>query len=286
MSYKTFVTILFLTTIFLFHLNPCSSDMNRLQLFFQKQKTSTKPTFELPNRIIYPSQTIFREFILPTLNQEITFSLHKIFESKDPSISPQSFLPPKRFFKSNTILMQRKSYGHQQQIKQKVIYSFNFGVKTQYSKFKPMLYSPTNKKLEILNSGKFFDKFIDTTNIKDGCIISFFTEYFAPFRQQEISELDKNQTVMIATNPKSVILILEDSTDEKSKKYSLIYHDEYKLIWGRERSLLLKGYNGNNVQFPEDINYILKNYFSQKSCLSFLFNSIKKTKQNAQTFLV
>lgn len=263
--------------------------MNRLQLFFQKQKTSTKPTFELPNRIIYPSQTIFREFILPTLNQEISFSLHKIFESKDPSISPQSFLPPKRFFKSNTILMQRKSYGHQQQIKQKVIYSFNFGVKTQYSKFKPMLYSPSNKKLEILNSGKFFDKFIDTTNIKDGCIISFFTEYFAhlsteyfaPFRQQEISELDKNQTVMIATNPKSVILVLEDSTNENSKKYSLIYHDEYKPICGRERSLLLKGYNGKNVQFPEDINYILKNYFSPKSCLSFLFNSIKKKKQNA-----
>lgn len=258
MSYKTFVTILFLTTIFLFHLNSCSSDINRLtKLFFQKKN---KPKFELSNRIIYPSQTIFREFILPTLNQEISFSLHKIFESKDPSISPQSFLPPKRFFKSNTILMQRKSYSHQQQIKQKVIYSFNFGVKTQYSKFKPMLYSPTNKKLEILNSGKFFDKFIDTTNIKDGCIISFFTEYFAPFCQQEISELDKNQKVMIATNPKSVILILEDSTDKNSKQYKLIYHDKYKLIWGRERSMLLsKGKNGKKCAVPRGY----KLYFEQ-----------------------
>jgi len=106
MGYKMLVTILFLTTVFLFHLNLSST--NRLKSRFQQNKAST---FELPHRIIYPSQTIFREFITPTLNSEKICSLYKIFQSKDPSLSPKSFLPPTQFFKSNTSLMIRKVYG-------------------------------------------------------------------------------------------------------------------------------------------------------------------------------
>jgi len=212
------VTILFLTTVFLFHLNLSST--NRLKSRFQQNKAST---FELPHRIIYPSQTIFREFITPTLNSEKICSLYKIFQSKNPSLSPKSFLPPTQFFKSNTSLMIRKVYGNEKQkLQQNIIYSFNFGEKTQYSKFNPILYNPIDKKLETSNSGNFFDKFKDTTDISDDSI--FWNEHFIPLRPYMKPLDDENKTIMFMRENITCSIILEDSTDKNLKQYSLIYN--------------------------------------------------------------
>jgi len=116
MGFNLFVTILFLMTLFFFHFN-LSSNLE-LQLLSNQNEITTQPicevslqmetfaetnysTFELANRLIYPNQKCFQELILPNLNSEQICNLFKFFHSKNPSISPQNFLPPQRFFKSH-----------------------------------------------------------------------------------------------------------------------------------------------------------------------------------------
>jgi len=122
-------TILFLTTIFFFHFNLSSSitkyyqnkitpepneswvsgEVNlRIENFFetnhpitnhchQNEMSTDEITIQKKNknfpetshRLIYPNQTMFREFIAPSLNSETICSLYKFFHSKNPSISPQ-----------------------------------------------------------------------------------------------------------------------------------------------------------------------------------------------------
>jgi hypothetical protein len=70
---------------------------------------------------------------------------------------------------------------------------------------------------------------------------------------------------------KTCSIILEDSTDKNSKQYSLIYNDKYiseSPNFKHHDVILYKRYNGKTVAYPEDIDYILKNYFSPpKMCL-------------------
>jgi len=114
MGHKKLVTILFLTTAFIFHLNLSSKNSINLQLLSNNQdetsptqtvslqmetfSVTNHPKSELYYRFIYPSEVIFREFIVSTLNSEKICELYRFFHSKDSSISYLKFLPAERFF--------------------------------------------------------------------------------------------------------------------------------------------------------------------------------------------
>jgi len=158
--------------------------------------------------------------------------------------------------------------------------------KTQYSKFNPILYNPTNKKLETLNSwssiydgsgttrlgtvlnpaekaewstlrqGKFFDKFKDTTDIPDGCIFWEVGDLdparpLIPFRHEFVILLNENKTVMMTYNGITCSIVLEDSTDKNLKQYSLIYNDEYIDTIQSGHPHLYKRENGKIVSYPD-----------------------------------
>jgi len=195
MGYNMFVTILFLTTVFFFHLNLSSN----LQFLNHQNDDSNQPiqqtnhpTFELSNRYIFPSRAIFREYIAPTLNSKKICSLYKFFQSKNPSISHQNFLPPERFFKSRTVLT-LPEFEHS------ILYNFHVGAKqhqTQISQFQPILYNPTTKTLETVHT----DNIEEYENIPDDGVIFFSEKQLFPCpRELNTKPLgDENKTVMIA----------------------------------------------------------------------------------------
>jgi len=298
MGYRKLVTILILTKLFLFSLNLSSNNNINLQLIsnqnnissqptdvneswhtaissdsliemFYETKLTNNPTFELPHRVIYPSQTIFREYILPTLNSEKLCQLYTFANSKNPSIAPQNFFPAERFFKSHTVLFEHK-----------ILYHFKVEAPTQFSQFKPILYNPTDKTMRAISSSEF----LNFENISEGCIIASFGQYLSLFRPELNTKPfdDENKTVMIATetNSRKFILILED---KNLKQHSLICHGNYRGE-GRTRgsiSLYETPKYGNeieNIEYPRDINLILKaKYMSgiQKRFFKFQYGHIR-----------
>ena len=302
MGYQKLVTLLFLTTTFFFHLNLSSKDSINLQLLsnHKDEKTSTQPTnevslqmenlstanhpkSELYYRFIYPSEVIFREFIVSTLNSEKICDLYKFFYSKDPSISHLKFLPAERFFRTHALI----TTENQQQI----LYNFQFGVQepeTQFSKFHPIIYNPTDNTLQTINPYDFDVFRLETT--PDGCPLTIIEDEFLPFIPKLNTKPlgDENKTVMIATEKKAnnfflkFLLILEDSTNKNLKKYSVICHGEsynqYNAI--DETSLMLYQSYGDReeVEYPKDIEFILKaRYISgiKKYFFKFQYGHIK-----------
>jgi len=293
MGYKKLVTILFLTTLFFFHLNLSSKDSINLQLLsnHQDETTSTQPTnevslqmetfsttnhpsFELPHRFIYPSETIFREFIVSTLNSENICDLYKFFHSKDPFISYSKFLPAERFCKTHAVITTENE--------QKIVYNFQFGEEeheTQFSKFTPIVYNPTDNTLEAINP-YFFSGFETTP---DGCPVANIGKEFFPFRQELNTKPlgDENKTVMIATEKKAkkFFLILEDSTNKNLKQYSVICYGQYEEE--RNKSILLfdsRMYAREDIEYPKDVDFILKAKFVSriKKCFfKFQYGHIK-----------
>jgi len=301
MGYRNLVTILILTKIFLFSLNLSSNNNINAQLLpnqdnisthptdlneswhtaissdtliemFYETKLTNHPTFELPHRVIYPSQTIFREYILPTLNSIKLCELYTLAHSKNPSITPQNFLPAERFFKSHTVLLLFDT-----KLEQKILYHFKVEAPTQFSQFKPILYNPTDKTMKAISSSQF----LDFENISEGCIIANFGQYLSLFRLNTKPFDDENKTVMIATERGGeFILILED---KNLKQHSLICHGNYRGE-GRTRgsiSLYETPKHGNeieNIEYPRDINLILKaKYMSgiQKCFFKFQYGHIR-----------
>ena len=315
MGSKLFVTILVLTTGFFFHLNLSSSD--QLLSHHQNETTTTQPnnlnkswhtatlsdeasvqmeteiisqktnqpTFELPNRFIYPSQTNFREFIAPTLNSETICNLYQLFHSKNPSISHQQFLLPERFFKSHIVFTINKNKVHDCykaiKLEKTILYNFQCSEnpQTQFFKFNPILYNPTDKTLESVQPNNFRNS--DT--ILDGCVLANIENRFYPFHTELNTKPfgDENKTVMIATSNSYFLLILEDSTNKNSKQYSVICRGRGALSLGNGSSVNLYKYTSHkreHVVYPEDINFILKaKYMSgiQKYFFKFQYGHIQ-----------
>jgi len=315
MRFRNLVTILILTTFFLFGLNLSSNDdfisnenniltartnldesyvdiinlqSNQDNILTQTNDQTSDVlieifsetnnlTFELPYRGIYSSQTMFREYILPTLNSVKICELYTLAHSKNPSISPQNFLPPERFFKYHTVLL------FTTKLEQKILYNFKVSEEpTQFSHFTPILYNPTDKKIEAIS----LNQFVDFENISEGCVIANFGQQFSLFRPELNSKPfddEENKTVMIATetNSKTFILILEDNI---LKQHSLICNGNYKrqnsngsiLLYKTPK--LIKGNEIENIEYPRDLKFILKaKYMSgvQKYFFKFQYGHIK-----------
>jgi len=230
--------------------------------------------------------------------------LYKFFQSKNPSISHQNFLPPERFFKSRTVLT-LPEFEHS------ILYNFHVGAKqhqTQISQFQPILYNPTTKTLETVHT----DNIEEYENIPDDGVIFFSEKQLFPCpRELNTKPLgDENKTVMIAIEERAedFFLILEDSTDKNSKQYSVICHGKYAgkydkavllyekkrslLLYGSEESLrevleLLESSSRENVEYPQDISFILKaKYMSgiQKYYFKFQYGHIKISKFYFENF--
>jgi len=312
MSFNLFVTILFLMTLFFFHFN-LSSNLE-LQLLSNQNEIPTQPIcevflqmetfaetnyspFELPNRLIYPSQIIFQDLILPNLNSEQICNLFKFFHSKNPSISPQNFLPPEGFFKSHVVVTIPE-------LEEKTLYNFEFEQETQFSEFEFILYNPTDNTLEHLD----YACFQDSEQTPNGSFLSKIGNNFFPFQSELNTQPfhdNKNKTVMIVTctepdedvyillihrrnnrrnrRAKTFYLILEEITNESSKQYSIICNGKYKRRKDESSILLYEKnrdceYDQENVEYPRDINFILKaKYMSgiQKYFFKFQYEHIK-----------
>jgi len=291
MGFNLFVTILFLMTLFFFHFN-LSSNLE-LQLLSNQNEIPTQPicgislqmetfaetnysTFELANRLIYPNQKCFQELILPNLNSEQICNLFKFFHSKNPSISPQNFLPPQRFFKSHLVVTIPRICT--QELEEKTLYNFEFEEETQFSEFEYILYNPTDNTLENLD----YAAFQDSEQTPDGSLLAKIGDNFFPFQSELNTQpfQDNNKTVMIVacTKPdeesyiffrrrgrrntgrrvRTFYLILEEITNESSKQYSVICNGKYERRTDTSILLYESRYDQENVEYPKDINFILK----------------------------
>jgi len=227
-------------------------------------------------KLFYANPTIFREFILPNLDSENICDLYKISHLKNPSITPKNFLPPERFSRSHTVL----SIEFEQP---KILYNFEFDAQqTKFSKFKPILYNPTDKSLQILKP----DCFQNLEKLTDGHLVANIGELFIPFRTELNTQLlHYNLTAMIATDEdtEQFLLVLEDNTNKNSKQYLVICYGKYNVEESNEKSVLLYesrvvSRHHENVEFPQDIDFILKaKYISgiQKYVFKFQFGHIK-----------
>jgi len=290
MTYKFFVTILYLINVFFFHLNLSSTyninpvpenghtlgpsrnlfqlNSTEISIYMGTLPEENHPTFKLP-LLTYPNQTIFREYIAPSLNSEKLCNMYESFYSKNPSISHHNFLPPERFFKSHEVLIIPTTNKHclstqNPELEQKILYNFQCQEEepdSPFSQFNPILYNPIDKKLETVNP----DAFEDSQNIPHGSVLVRIGGNFFPFQSKLNTQpfSDKNKTVMIVTgtvdDDDSFLLILEDSTDKNAKHYSIICNGEYDEK--NDASVLLyksRRIPRENVEYPKDIKFILK----------------------------
>jgi len=261
--------------------NPCSG--------FYNFCTKSIPTHRLKNFLIYPSKTMFQEFILPYLNSEKLNKLYTFFHSKNKAISAYEFFPPPRFSNVHTVVDVKKLTEDVKYLAEEYKFLYHFG--SSFAHFMPYLYDEKTKTIEIINKNhpRVVWHYIFSTrdpeksfsDFPENCVVVKSDDQFFPTRLETKAFGDTNQTVLIATALvtrclKDFFVILADKQNLNSPRYTLICHGHF--YKQSEKYVILyessdENFQHENIEYPRDLKYILKaKYMSKCKKLFFKFH--------------